>query len=47
MKNLIANWDASRPTSQCLYCNGTGQAPSSDKRTACGFCVKDTSTERR
>lgn len=23
----------------CPYCSGTGEAPNSDERTACGFCA--------
>lgn len=36
--HLPKDWDAIRPTKDCLHCKGTGRAPSADGRTACGFC---------
>lgn len=32
-----SNWDAVRPTSECVHCDGTGVAPG-DGSTECGFC---------
>lgn len=31
-------WDKVFSRLECPYCDGTGKAPSSDGRTACGWC---------
>lgn len=35
---LFQDWDKIVPMNECRHCDGTGRAPSSDGRTACGFC---------
>lgn len=36
----MKGWDKIRPTSECLHCDGSGDAPG-DGRTECGFCERD------
>lgn len=37
LPSIFRDWDAIRPTSECLHCKGSGIAPG-DGRTECGFC---------
>lgn len=39
----MKGWDDVKPTSKCLHCRGTGQAPGTGSE--CGFCEKDLQAE--
>ena len=38
MTRFYSEWDTTTRYDVCLYCDGTGHAPSADNRTPCGFC---------